>query len=85
MNVSPATAGKVYLTVTGVLFAYYTVWVLVLPFVPEEFTLVKTRFFPPVELALGLPALLGTVVIVALFLRTWYLVREDRARDVKID
>ena len=78
---SPAAAGKLYLGLTAVFFAYYTVWVLALPFVPEEFAWVRTKFFPPVELALGFPAALGTAVTVALFLRTWYLVREDRAKD----
>lgn len=38
-------------------------------------------FFPPVELALGIPSLIGTTIFVVLLARAFYLVRKDRKED----
>jgi hypothetical protein len=38
-------------------------------------------FFPPVEFALGIPSLIGSVLFVALISRAYFLVRKDRAED----
>ena len=38
-------------------------------------------FFPPVSVGLIIPTLVGSVIVVALWARTYYLVRLDRSRD----
>ena len=38
-------------------------------------------FFPPVELALGIPSLIGSVLFLSLLARAYFLVRKDRAED----
>lgn len=69
--------GRVVLSVTLVLLSYYTLWVIALPFVDDDYNFL-VQFFPPVEVALGIPALLGTITFVGLFLRAYYLVVQDR-------
>ena len=53
-----------YPLIAGViLFVYYTIWVLVLPFIPEE-NAAFHEYFPPREYAFALPAfgLVATII-----------------------
>jgi len=75
--------GKVILTLTGVSFVYYTLWVIVLPFVDEEYLDSVSIYFPPLELALVIPAIAGTSVFIALLLRAYHLVCLDRRQEKK--
>lgn len=64
--------GKVILIVTFVLFLYYTVWVLGLPFIDDD----RFRFlFHSHDLALIVPASLGLIFIGGLILFTLYHVK----------
>ena len=74
--------GKVILTLTGILFVYYTLWVIVLPFVDEEYLEIVSIYFPPLELALAIPAITGTSVFIVLLLRAYHLVCLDRRQEV---
>ena len=73
--------GKVYLSVTLTLFAYYTLWVIVLPFVEPEYKETVSAFFPPLELALIVPAVLGVTLFTLLLGRAYQLVCLDRSED----
>jgi len=80
-HVESRWAGRAYLTLSVAFLAYYTLWVLGLPFVePSYFPLVKPFFPWPVSVALGLPALTGTLLFGGLLARAYWLVRLDRAR-----
>jgi len=73
--------GKLCLFLTSVAFVYYTLWVIVLPFVDEKYMDFISRFFPPLELALIIPAAIGSTVFVLLLTRAYHLVEVDRARE----
>ena len=75
MYMESRTVGIINLSLAGIFFLYFTIIVIVLPFVESEE--VKS-YFPPVELMLGIPTLLGTVIILSLLARAYYLVRKDR-------
>ena len=67
MALEDRTVGFVLVTVATVVFSYYTVWTLVLPFVDEDHAM--KRYFPDVYYALAIPLLLlvvGLAAIVAL-------------------
>ena len=70
--------GKVYLSVTFVAFAYYTLWVIVLPFVEPEYKDRVSAFFPPLQLALLVPSVIGATVFTLLLCRAYHLVSLDR-------
>ena len=74
--------GKAILTLTGISFVYYTFWVIVLPFVDEEYLDSVSIYFPPLELALVIPAITGITVFIALLLRAYHLVCLDRRQEV---
>lgn len=74
--------GKLCLTLTGIAFFYYTLWVIVLPFVDEEYKAQISAYFPPLPLAFIIPSLIGTSVFVALLIRAYQLVLLDRKLDV---
>lgn len=76
--------GKLILTFTGVIFLYYTLWVIVLPFVDKEYLDSVSIYFPPLELALAIPAITGSTVFIALLLRAYHLVCLDRKREVTV-
>ena len=73
--------GKVLLFLTSVFFFYYTLWVLALPFVDEDYKEIVTAYFPPVELALGIPSAIGTVLFLLLLLNAYRLVKFDRDQE----
>ena len=56
-------AGRLLLSSLALSFAYYTVWTLVLPFVEADQPL--HRLFPPRHLAVALPALFGSLFLLA--------------------
>ncbi len=78
INLESQLAGRLILGLTAIGFAYYTLWVIALPFVDAEYKKQVSAFFPPVELALGIPSLVGTVLFCGLFFRAYYLVTLDR-------
>ena len=73
--------GKVILTLTLVSFTYYTLWVIVLPFVDKEYLDSVSVYFPPLEFALAIPAFIGSFVFVVLLLRAYHLVKLDREQE----
>ena len=75
--------GKLLLSFTSVLFAYYTFWIIVLPFVDSEYEPQVAAFFPRVEIGLLVPAALGTFVLLILWARAYQLVQTDRALENK--
>ena len=73
--------GQLWLTLTGLLFLYYTLWVIGLPFVEEDYKEALASYFPPLELALGVPAFLGSTLFLSLLLRAYQLTLMDRQLD----
>ena len=73
--------GKVILSLTFILFFYYTLWVIVLPFVDEDYKETINAYFPPVELALVIPSSIGTIIFLSLLLRAYTLIKMDRERE----
>lgn len=71
--------GKIILTITGLIFLYYTLWVIVLPFVDDEYIDRVSAFFPPLTLALTIPSVIGTSVFLLLLGRAYHLVLVDRS------
>ncbi|EFN82407.1 hypothetical protein EAI_01550, partial [Harpegnathos saltator] len=64
--------GKAILILTSVLFFYYTVWVIGLPFIDDD--RLRSLFYS-YNLALTVPASLGLIFIGGLMLFTVYHVR----------
>lgn len=83
MPLENETVGKLNLVLLSLFFTYYTVWVIVLPFVDADYLPLVHRFFPPVEVALGVPALVGSTAFLLLLIRAYYLVRKDRKTNKK--
>ena len=75
--------GKILLSITSLLFAYYTFWIILLPFVDAEYKPQVSAFFPRVEIGLIIPAALGALVLFVLWARAYQLVQADRALDNK--
>lgn len=73
--------GFCVLIFTSIILFYYTLWVIVLPFVDEDYLPHVARFFPPIHLAFAIPLGLGTFVGVLLFSRAFYLVSQDRREE----
>lgn len=73
--------GKIILTLTLASFVYYTLWVIVLPFVDKEYLDSVSIYFPPLELALAIPAFIGSFVFIVLLLRAYHLVKLDREQE----
>jgi len=77
------TLGKLILTLTSLFFGYYTFWIILLPFVDADYKAAVAGLFPPVELALIIPSVVGSSVFTLLLIRAYHLVCIDRARGVK--
>lgn len=75
--------GKLILSLTAIFFAYYTFWIIVLPFVDSEYEPQVAAFFPKVEIGLIVPAALGAFVLLILWARAYQLVQTDRALENK--
>jgi len=73
--------GLAALILTGIFLFYYTVWVIVLPFVSDPYRTIVSSFFPPVSLALAIPAGIGSFLSILLLSRAWVLVCQDRQRE----
>ena len=71
----------VSLGLASLFILYYTIWVIVLPFVDSDYSDIVQTFFYPVEVALGVPAALGSAIFLSLLARAYYLVCKDRAND----
>nr|CCA22231.1 conserved hypothetical protein [Albugo laibachii Nc14] len=61
MSVSDKTAGVIVLSLSSILYAYYTVWVILTPFIDSDHPI--QRIFAPYHFALVLPA----IILVLLF------------------
>jgi len=72
------------LSVTAVCLLYYSLWVLGLPFVDEEYLPAVSWLFPAIHLAFVVPLGLGTAVFMALFCRVFYLVTEDKRQELRL-
>lgn len=57
-------AGWTLITVTSLVYIYYTIWVIVLPFVDKD--QLFHSFFPDHKYALGIPLLGGTIGLVTI-------------------
>jgi len=68
---------------TSVILIYYTMWVILLPFVEEDYLPAVARFFPPIHLAFCIPVGIGTFISLLLLSRAFYLVRQDRREEVQ--
>ncbi|CCI48615.1 unnamed protein product [Albugo candida] len=61
MGASDRTAGMLVLSITSFLYSYYTIWVILTPFIDSDHPV--QRLFAPYHFALVLPA----IVLVLLF------------------
>ena len=57
-------AGWTLITVTSLVYVYYTIWVIVLPFVDKD--QIFHDFFPDHKYALGIPLLAGTIGLITI-------------------
>ena len=71
--------GKAVLTVTGSLFAYYVVWVLILPLLPDDEENTFRNLFPTDNTsAIAVPVVAGTIFFAGLTaFALYHLVRKD--------
>lgn len=76
--------GLAALIVISVFLFYYTIWVIVLPFVSEPYQSMVSAYFPPVSLALAIPVAMGSFVSLLLLGRAFQLVCQDRERERKM-
>jgi len=67
------------LALTGLLWVYYTLWVIGLPFVDPVYLHYVSWLFPPVSLAFVFPAGLSCLVFMFLFLQALSLVIKERS------
>ena len=86
MWVENRTLGRLNLLLLGLFLAYYSVWVLALPFAeadgPPWLRRALALTFPaPASVALGIPAALGTLVLGGLLARAYCLVCQDRREE----
>ena len=70
--------GYVNIGISSIFFLYYTLWVIGLPFVDEEYAAVIHKFFPPVEYALGVPCVVFGLIFMVLLVQSYILVCDDR-------
>jgi len=75
--------GFCVLILTSIFLFYYTLWVIILPFVDEDYLPHVARYFPPIHLAFAIPLGLGSFLSVLLFSRAFYLVCQDRREEQK--
>ena len=73
--------GKILIAFTLITIAYYTFWIIVLPFVDCEYKEQVATYFLPVEIALFIPTATGTFVFAILWARAYQLVLQDRASE----
>jgi len=69
------------LTLTGLLWLYYTLWVIGLPFVDPVYLHYVSWLFPAVSLAFVFPAGLSCLVFTFLFLQALSLVNKERSMN----
>ena len=72
------TKGSIYIGISSLFFIYYTLWVIGLPFLDEEYAPLIHKYFPPVELALGIPCLVFGIIFIFIFAKAYILVCRDR-------
>jgi dolichyl-phosphate mannosyltransferase polypeptide 2 regulatory subunit len=81
MSFSDKSLGFLLLSTAVIIFLYYTVWVLVLPFADKQHPI--NSYFPPQYYAIALPAtvLVVAVVMVSLFIGV-VLIRENSKKKL---
>mmetsp|Transcript_25884 Transcript_25884/g.24709 ORF Transcript_25884/g.24709 Transcript_25884/m.24709 type:complete len:82 (-) Transcript_25884:296-541(-) len=81
MTISDKILGFALVATAGLIFVYYTVWVLVLPFVEEPVIL---NLFPPRIYAIAIPAsvLVLTISVVGAFIGV-VLIKESKRNKMK--
>jgi len=75
--------GCINIGVSSLFFIYYTLWVIGLPFVDDEYAPIINKFFPPVELALGIPCLIFGMIFLVLLAQAYKMVCRDRKSNNK--
>ena len=70
--------GVINIGLSSLFFLYYSLWVIGLPFVDEEYAAVIHKFFPPVEYALGIPCVVFGIIFMILLVKAYMLVCYDR-------
>ena len=76
--------GYINIALTLLFFTYYTIWVIVLPFVDVAYASIVHKIFPPVEFALGIPCLTVGSIFLILLGQAYYMVIKDRKVDKTI-
>ena len=70
--------GCINIGVSSLFFLYYSLWVIGLPFVDEEYAVVINKLFPPVEYTLGIPCVVFGLIFMILLAQAYVLVCNDR-------
>jgi len=78
---TPRSTAILTLSLLGIFFLYFTIWIIGVPFVEEQHLHHFNRLFAAVEIGLILPAAVGTFTSVFLFSKAIFLVRQDRLED----
>lgn len=72
MSISDHDKGKQILIFTSIIFLYYTLWIIGLPFIDDDRL---QSFFYPQHLALLIPAICGLCFVGGLVIFTLYHIR----------
>lgn len=80
MSVSDHDKGKQILIFTSIIFLYYTLWIIGLPFIDDDRL---QSFFYPQHLALLIPAICGLCFVGGLVIFTLYHIRSYISKNNK--
>lgn len=80
MSVSDHDKGKRILIFTSIIFLYYTLWIIGLPFIDDDRL---QSFFYPQHLALLIPAICGLCFVGGLVIFTLYHIRSYISKNNK--
>eukprot|EP01038_Epipyxis_sp_PR26KG_P015133 gene15133-20372_t len=81
MALSDKILGFLLLSVSLVIFTYYSIWVLILPFIEKDHPIFK--YFLPKEFAISIPATILVIVMVAVGLFVGSVLRNEAIRNKK--
>lgn len=80
MSISDHDKGKQILIFTSIIFLYYTLWIIGLPFIDDDRL---QSFFYPQHLALLIPAICGLCFVGGLVIFTLYHIRSYISKNNK--
>lgn len=80
MSISDHNTGKRILILTSIIFFYYTLWIIGLPFIDDDRL---QSFFYPQHLALLIPAICGLCFVGGLVIFTLYHIRPYICKKIK--